>query len=180
MLNVAKMPGRHLRCAIFVVRTPSPAALLLPFNIEYEGPGEYKPRSMTCKHVRRLLRTFFRQQSPKSGSYGESLTHHACACVHRIIRPSCALRSPLPMSLPCEFQTAMNAWARLRMLKRMPCRCVQEPLELLFSNKSAHHCILAHLTSPRSAAHWTTQFVGRSHKSDQSLTNPTQKADQSH
>ena len=64
---------------------PPPAALLRPFNIEYEGPGEYKPRSMTCKLVRRLLRTFFRQQSPKSGSYAESLMRHACACVHRII-----------------------------------------------------------------------------------------------
>ena len=109
---------------------PPPAALLRPLNIEYEGPGEYKPRSMTCKHLRRLLRTFFRQQSPKSGSYGESLTHHACACAHRIIRPSCALRTSLPMSLPRKFQTAVNAWARLLMPKRMPCRCVQEPLDL--------------------------------------------------
>ena len=70
------------------------------------------------------------RRSPKSGSYGESLTHHACACAHRIIRPSCALRTSLPMSLPRKFQTAVNAWARLLMPKRMPCRCVQEPLDL--------------------------------------------------
>ena len=50
------------QCSLFA--RPPPAALLQPFNIEYEGPGDDESGSMTCKHVRRLLRTFFRQQSP--------------------------------------------------------------------------------------------------------------------
>ena len=120
---------------------PPPAALLRPFNIEYEGPGEYKPRTMTCKHVRRLLRTFFRQQSHNPSSYGESLTHHACACVHRIIRTTCALRTCLPkQALPRTFQSTTYAWASLRVPKRMACRCAQDPLERLLRNQPVVAC----------------------------------------